>query len=176
MATKPGRPSAIIADDHRVVHPLLRRILEPEFDVVEDVFDGLTLVNGRAAAPTRPDCRGYIDAGTQRHRSRSSAKGRAFHCGGRLHHHGWWPGNHAASSGYGCAWFCAESVRGGGSASRGAGSDERSTLCLRWPSSPGPSSVESRGKRRLIVKFSKEGFTIDNEKCSCKLLFVPDSP
>jgi DNA-binding NarL/FixJ family response regulator len=53
MATNPGRPTAIIADDHRVVHPLLRRILEPEFDVVEDVFDGLALLN--AVQRLQPD-------------------------------------------------------------------------------------------------------------------------
>jgi DNA-binding NarL/FixJ family response regulator len=35
----------IIADDHADVHPLLRRILEPELDVVESVFDGQALLD-----------------------------------------------------------------------------------------------------------------------------------
>jgi NarL family two-component system response regulator LiaR len=39
------RPTAIIADDHVEVHPLLRRILEPELEVLENVFDGLALVD-----------------------------------------------------------------------------------------------------------------------------------
>jgi len=43
----------IIADDHADVHPLLRRILEPEFDVVENVFDGQALLD--AMARLRPD-------------------------------------------------------------------------------------------------------------------------
>lgn len=48
-----GKPTVIIADDHQDVHPLLRRILEPEFYVVESVFDGLALVN--ATWRLRPD-------------------------------------------------------------------------------------------------------------------------
>jgi CheY-like chemotaxis protein len=47
------RPTAIIADDHAEVHPLLRRILEPEFDVVENVLDGQSLL--QAALFFRPD-------------------------------------------------------------------------------------------------------------------------
>jgi DNA-binding NarL/FixJ family response regulator len=43
----------IIADDHVEVHPLLRRILEPEFDVVDDVFNGQALL--KAALYLRPD-------------------------------------------------------------------------------------------------------------------------
>lgn len=43
----------IIADDHLEVHSLLRRILEPECDVVEDVFDGRALVD--AAGRLLPD-------------------------------------------------------------------------------------------------------------------------
>lgn len=39
------RRTAIIADDHKEVHPLLCRILEPEFEVLENVFDGQSLVN-----------------------------------------------------------------------------------------------------------------------------------
>jgi DNA-binding NarL/FixJ family response regulator len=40
-----GRPpTVIIADDYPYIHPLIRRILEPEFDVVESVFDGKSLV------------------------------------------------------------------------------------------------------------------------------------
>ncbi len=53
MATEQRRPTVIIADDHVEVHPLLRRILEPEFDVVEDVFDGRALLE--AALHFRPD-------------------------------------------------------------------------------------------------------------------------
>jgi CheY-like chemotaxis protein len=34
----------IIADDRADVHPLLRRILAPELDVVESVFDGQALL------------------------------------------------------------------------------------------------------------------------------------
>jgi CheY-like chemotaxis protein len=34
----------IIADDRADVHPLLRRILAPELDVVESVFDGKALL------------------------------------------------------------------------------------------------------------------------------------
>ena len=45
MTTEGRRPTVIIADDHAAVHPLLRRILEPELDVVEDVFDGLALLD-----------------------------------------------------------------------------------------------------------------------------------
>ena len=43
----------IIADDHVEVHALLRRILEPEWDVVEDVFDGQALLD--ATGRLRPD-------------------------------------------------------------------------------------------------------------------------
>ena len=53
MTTEPRRPTAIIADDHVDVHPLLRRILEPEFDVVEHVLDGRSLLE--AALYLRPD-------------------------------------------------------------------------------------------------------------------------
>ena len=53
MTTEQRRPTVIIADDHVELHPLLRRILEPEFDVVEDVFDGRALLD--AALHFRPD-------------------------------------------------------------------------------------------------------------------------
>ena len=53
MTTEQRRPTVIIADDHVEVHPLLRRILEPEFEVVEDVFDGRALLE--AALHFRPD-------------------------------------------------------------------------------------------------------------------------
>jgi NarL family two-component system response regulator LiaR len=53
VTTEPRRPTAIIADDHQEVHPLLRRILEPEFEVVDDVFDGQALLE--AALYFRPD-------------------------------------------------------------------------------------------------------------------------
>jgi DNA-binding NarL/FixJ family response regulator len=44
LETKGRRPTAIIADDHAALHPLLRRILEPEFEIAESVFDGQALV------------------------------------------------------------------------------------------------------------------------------------
>jgi CheY-like chemotaxis protein len=47
------KPTVIIADDHAAIHPLLRRILEPELDVLESVFDGRALVE--ATARLRPD-------------------------------------------------------------------------------------------------------------------------
>ncbi len=53
MATEGRRPTVIIADDHPDVHPLLRRILEPELDVVENVFDGQALLD--ALGRLRPD-------------------------------------------------------------------------------------------------------------------------
>ncbi len=53
MTTDKRRPTAIIADDHVEVHPLLRRILEPEFDVVESVLNGQALLE--AALNLRPD-------------------------------------------------------------------------------------------------------------------------
>jgi DNA-binding NarL/FixJ family response regulator len=53
MTAEQRRPTAIIADDHAEVHPLLRRILEPEFDVVESVLNGQALLE--AALNLRPD-------------------------------------------------------------------------------------------------------------------------
>ena len=47
------RPTAIIADDHVEVHPLLRRILESEIEILENVFDGQALVD--AAVRLHPD-------------------------------------------------------------------------------------------------------------------------
>lgn len=44
MATEARRPTVIVADDHAAIHPLIARILRPEADVVEDVFDGQALV------------------------------------------------------------------------------------------------------------------------------------
>jgi len=44
VATEGRRPTVIIADDRADVHPLLRRILAPELDVVESVFDGQALL------------------------------------------------------------------------------------------------------------------------------------
>ena len=52
MATK-GRPTVVIADDHAAVHPLLRRILEPDLDIVECVLDGEALLD--AVARLHPD-------------------------------------------------------------------------------------------------------------------------
>ena len=53
MRTEQRRPTAIIADDHVELHPLFRRILEPEFDVVESVLDGRALL--AATLYFRPD-------------------------------------------------------------------------------------------------------------------------
>ncbi|MCC6539666.1 MAG: response regulator transcription factor [Bryobacterales bacterium] len=43
----------VFADDHAGLHPLVRRILEPQFQVVDSVFDGQALVN--SAAHHSPD-------------------------------------------------------------------------------------------------------------------------
>jgi len=48
-----NHPRVLLADDHAGSRKLLRSLLEPEFDVVGDVQDGLELVN--AAALLRPD-------------------------------------------------------------------------------------------------------------------------
>jgi len=48
-----NRPAVIIADDHASVHPLLRRILEPEFEVVASVLDGQALIE--ATEQLKPD-------------------------------------------------------------------------------------------------------------------------
>jgi DNA-binding NarL/FixJ family response regulator len=53
VAAEGRRPTVIIADDHADVHPLLRRILEPELDVVKSVFDGQALLD--ATERLRPD-------------------------------------------------------------------------------------------------------------------------
>ena len=45
MTIEARRPTVIIADDHADIHPLLRRILEPELNVVESVFDGQALLD-----------------------------------------------------------------------------------------------------------------------------------
>jgi DNA-binding NarL/FixJ family response regulator len=42
-ATEEKRPTAIIADDNRGVHYLLRRVMEAEFEVIHTVFDGQAL-------------------------------------------------------------------------------------------------------------------------------------
>ena len=39
----------VIADDHAGIHPLIRRILEPEFDIVDAVFDGQALLDSARA-------------------------------------------------------------------------------------------------------------------------------
>jgi DNA-binding NarL/FixJ family response regulator len=46
-------PHLLLADDHTETRRLLRSLLEPEFDVVADVADGLALV--RAAERESPD-------------------------------------------------------------------------------------------------------------------------
>jgi DNA-binding NarL/FixJ family response regulator len=48
-----SRPRILIADDHKLVAELCKRLLETEFDVVGIVFDGRDLV--RAAGELRPD-------------------------------------------------------------------------------------------------------------------------
>ena len=53
MTTQDRRPTVIIADDYAHVHPVLRRLLEPEFEVVEDVFDGKALLE--ATMRLKPD-------------------------------------------------------------------------------------------------------------------------
>jgi DNA-binding NarL/FixJ family response regulator len=53
VTTDGRRPTVIIADDYPHVHPLLRRLLEPEFEVVEDVFDGQALLE--ATGRLKPD-------------------------------------------------------------------------------------------------------------------------
>lgn len=53
VTTEGRRPTAIIADDHVNVHPLLRRVLEPEFEVVGNVFDGQALLE--ATGRLNPD-------------------------------------------------------------------------------------------------------------------------
>jgi NarL family two-component system response regulator LiaR len=53
VKTETRRPTVIVADDHQDVHPLIRRILEPDLEVVEDVFDGQALIE--ATSRLRPD-------------------------------------------------------------------------------------------------------------------------
>jgi DNA-binding NarL/FixJ family response regulator len=53
VTTEERRPTVIIADDYAHVHPMLRRLLEPEFEVVEDVFDGRALLE--ATLGLKPD-------------------------------------------------------------------------------------------------------------------------
>ena len=43
----------VLADDQIGIHPLIRRILEPEFDIVDAVFDGQALMD--SARAHRPD-------------------------------------------------------------------------------------------------------------------------
>jgi len=48
-----GRPAVLLANDHTLVLEAFKRLLEPEFDIVGTVSDGLALLS---AAPTsRPD-------------------------------------------------------------------------------------------------------------------------
>jgi len=53
VTTEERRRTVIIADDYAHVHPMLRRLLEPEFEVVEDVFDGKALLE--ATVRLKPD-------------------------------------------------------------------------------------------------------------------------
>src|SRR5258706_1852989 len=52
-ATRPRRPRLLVADDHAMVAEGLRKLLEPECDVLGTVGDGRALV--RAAIKSRPD-------------------------------------------------------------------------------------------------------------------------
>ena len=45
MTTEGRRPTVIIADDYADMHALFRRLLEPEFEVVGDVYDGQALLD-----------------------------------------------------------------------------------------------------------------------------------
>lgn len=45
-AIPPNR--VVFADDHAGIHPLMRRILEPQFNIVDAVFDGRALVDSTA--------------------------------------------------------------------------------------------------------------------------------
>ena len=49
----PARPRVLIADDHRLLAERCKRVLEPEFDVLGIVGDGLELV--AAATSQKPD-------------------------------------------------------------------------------------------------------------------------
>ena len=40
-----GQPRLLLADDHRETAELLSELLEPEFEVIAQVQDGLALVN-----------------------------------------------------------------------------------------------------------------------------------
>ena len=53
MTRDARRPTVIIADDYPNVHPLLRRLLEPEFEVIDGVFDGRALLE--ATTRLKPD-------------------------------------------------------------------------------------------------------------------------
>ena len=48
-----GQPRILFADDHLPMHEMVRRILEPEFEVVATVADGHELI--KAAQEDRPD-------------------------------------------------------------------------------------------------------------------------
>ena len=50
---KPGRPTVILADDHGIVAEGLKRMLEPDYDVVAIVRDGRALID--AAGALHPD-------------------------------------------------------------------------------------------------------------------------
>ena len=53
MTTEGRRPTVIIADDYADMHTLFRRLLEPEFEVVGDAYDGQALLE--ATARLTPD-------------------------------------------------------------------------------------------------------------------------
>src|SRR5580698_4422348 len=48
-----GRPRVLLADDHTMVVEALRKLLEPEFEIVGTVSDGRTLVT--VAPNLKPD-------------------------------------------------------------------------------------------------------------------------
>jgi two-component system, NarL family, invasion response regulator UvrY len=53
VTTEGRRPTVIIADDYADMHTLFRRLLEPEFEVVGDAYDGQALLE--ATARLTPD-------------------------------------------------------------------------------------------------------------------------
>jgi DNA-binding NarL/FixJ family response regulator len=53
ISSRPRRPTILLADDHEILLDMLRRLLEPEFDVIAEVKDTATLL--RVAPQLQPD-------------------------------------------------------------------------------------------------------------------------
>lgn len=53
ISSHPRRPTILLADDHEILLNMLRRLLEPEFDVIAEVKDTATLL--RVAPQLQPD-------------------------------------------------------------------------------------------------------------------------